>query len=187
MTSSKNLFAWKISRLIASAGSLALSILPCSIGSRGARLNGFQFSCAQAGQARTEPSKPAHSQRAGERTGRAARRDNDGRARRVGRNILSAGASREQMTREHICVVIMFARIHLRRTTASNRLSYPLNAPSQGSLRTLSAACRIPTYDLAIQSDEKMTGYFRTFLIVASRVLPDLGRRIRRLARAQAA
>jgi hypothetical protein len=33
--------------------------------------------------------------------------------------------------------------------------------------RSLSAACRIPTYDLAIQSDEIMTGYFRTFLIVA--------------------
>jgi hypothetical protein len=138
MTSSKNLFALKISRLIASAGSLALSTLPCSIGSRGARLNGFQVSCAQAGQARIEPSKPAHSQRAGERTGRATAHDNDGRARLVGRNILPAGASGEQMTRERIRVV-MFARIHLWKTTASNRLSYPLNAPSQGARRTLSA------------------------------------------------
>src|ERR1700726_465667 len=113
--SSKNLFALKISRLIASPGSLALAGLPCSIGSRGARLNGFQDSCAQAGQARTEPSKPAHIQWAGERTRRATRRDNDGRARRVRRNILPAGASGEQMTWERICVVIMFPRIHLRR------------------------------------------------------------------------
>src|ERR1700694_3912041 len=115
MMSSKNLVALKISRLIACAGCLALSTLPCSIGSRGARLNGFQLSCAQAGQARSEPSKPAHIQRAGERTGRATRRDNDGRARRVGRNILLAGASGEQMTWERIWVVIMFSRIHLRR------------------------------------------------------------------------
>src|ERR1700733_5130939 len=67
MMSSKNLFALNISRLIASPGSLALSILPCSIGSRGARLNGFQASCAQAGPARTEPSTPAHIQWAGRR------------------------------------------------------------------------------------------------------------------------
>src|ERR1700693_6379341 len=103
MMSSKNLFALKISRLIASPGSLALSILPCSIGSRGARLNGFQASCAQAGQARTEPGKPAHIQRGEERK------------RRVGRNILPAGASGEQTKWERICVVIMFSRIHLRR------------------------------------------------------------------------
>jgi hypothetical protein len=122
------LFALKISRLIASAGSFALSILPCSIGSRGARLIGFQASCAQEGPARTEPSKPAHIQRAGAR--RATRRDNDA-ARRVGRNILPAGASGEQMTGARICVVIMYSRIHLRKITASNRLSYPLNAPSQ--------------------------------------------------------
>src|ERR1700722_17488525 len=107
MMSSKNLFALNISRLIASPGSLTLSILPCSIGSRGARLNGFQTSCAQAELARTEPSTPAHIQRAGERTRRATRRDNDGRARRVGRNILPAGAPGGQMT----CgVVIMFSR-----------------------------------------------------------------------------
>src|ERR1700692_1548193 len=138
MMSSKNLFALKISRLIASPGSLALSILPCSIGSRGARPNGFQASCAQAGQAETEPSKPAHIQRAGEKTRRATRRDNDGRARRVGRNILPAGASGEQTTWERICVVIMFSRIHLRRRTRRSDepqvtgFSNPLNAPCTG-------------------------------------------------------
>jgi hypothetical protein len=115
MTSSRNLFALKISRLIASAGSLALSILPCSIGSRGARLNGFQASCAQAELARTEPSTPAHIQRAGETTRRAPGPDHDGRARRPCRNILLAGASGGQLTWERTCVAIMFSRIHLRR------------------------------------------------------------------------
>src|ERR1700722_7355145 len=104
--SSNNLFALKISRLIASAGSLALSILPCSIGSRGARLNGLQASCAPAGQATIEANKPAQIQ---DRTRRATRRDD--RARHVGRIILpTGGASGEQMTWERICVV-MFSRI----------------------------------------------------------------------------
>jgi hypothetical protein len=86
------------------------------VGSRGARLNGFQVSCAQAGQARAEPSKPAPIQRAGESTRRATRRDNDGRTRGVGRNILPAGASGEQMTWERSCVVFMFSRVHPRRS-----------------------------------------------------------------------
>src|SRR6201998_4455610 len=104
--SSNNLFALKISRLIASAGSLALSILPCSIGSRGTRLNGLQASCASAGQATIEANKPAQIQ---DRTRRATRRDD--RARHVGRDILPAGASGEQMTWERNCVVIMLSRI----------------------------------------------------------------------------
>src|ERR1700756_2802097 len=114
MVSSKNLFILKIVRLIASAGSLALSILPCSIGSRGARLNGFQ-ACAQAGQARTEERIPAHIRGVSERALRAIRRDNDGRARRVGRRTLPACASGEQMTWERICVSNIFSRVHLRR------------------------------------------------------------------------
>src|ERR1700722_14705201 len=111
--SSNNLFALKISRLIASAGSLALSILPCSIGSRGTRLNGPQASCAPAGQARIETNKPAQIQ---DRTRRAIRRDDDGRARHVGGNILPAGSSGEQMTWERICVVIIFSRVDMWRS-----------------------------------------------------------------------
>jgi hypothetical protein len=137
MMSSKNLFALKISRLIASAGSLALSILPCSIGSRGARLNGFHASCALAGLARTEPSKPALIQWAGERTRRATRRDNDGRARRVGRNILPAGAHGGQMTWD---VVIMFSR-----TICGEGLGAPMNRKRDISGRR--GACRRGRFD----------------------------------------
>ena len=150
--SSINLFALKISRLIASAGSLALSILPCSIGSRGARLNGLQASCAPAGQARIETTKPAQIQ---DRTRRATRRDDDGRARHVGRNIVPAGASGEQTTWECICVVIMLSRIYLRKwprridEPQAIAFSNPLSASSQGASRTLSAACRISKLRLA--------------------------------------
>jgi len=169
--SSNNLFALKISRLIASAGSLALSILPCSIGSRGSRLNGFQASCAPAGQARIETNEPAQIQH---RTRRPTRCDDDSRARHVGGNILPAGASGEQMTWERICVVIMFSRIYLRRRARridepqAIGFSNPMNAPSQGASRTLSAACRISNLRLAY-SEGRNNGriYFRKFLIVA--------------------
>ena len=163
--SSNNLFALKISRLIASAGSLALSILPCSIGSRGARLNGLQASCAPAGQATIEANKPAQIQ---DRTRRATRRDD--RARHIGRKLLPAGASEEQMTWERICVVIMFPKIYLRRRARhidepqATGFSIPLNAPSQGASRTLAAACRISNLRLAY-SERRNNGmiYFRIF------------------------
>jgi hypothetical protein len=104
--------------------------------------------------------------------------------RRVGRNILPAGASGKQMPWERICVVIMFSRIHLGRRTASNRLFESMECSV--TRRAPDPICGMSNLNLRFGYSERRNNgrLFPNISDCGSSVYCLIfGRRIRRLAR----